>query len=523
MKSKLKISIVTLMLLMIGQGASAWDGLGTEGAPYQISTIAELNELAANVKGGNSYEGKYFKLMNHLNYSGEPLTDGCNFTPIGWGDNELGKPFAGHFDGNGKTISGITYVKADEWGVGVFGYISHATIKNLTVANSSFTANGFVGGICGGSHRVSTDNPPTIQNCHVASTVSLEVKDYAVGGIIGITSDNVTITACTSAAVLTSTDTGIGGVVGVVFDDASYMATITDSYYIGEAALPAIGINGGTYKATINITLLSDDSGATVKNPKRISNYNDMRANVTLDGRTLYKDDKWNTLCLPFNVTAEQIAISTHPLYGATLKDLDITGWYDGDYVRYGEKADGRRQTGFDTSDGTLYLYFKDASTITAGKPFLIKWTSGSNISNPVFSNVVINNADPDDPDVKAISNDKAVYFVGTYSQKNYPTANPNNFFLGAANTLYYPVAGASIGAMRAYFVYDPDAPAPGPSSIKQFVLNFGEDSTTGVESVQVSSFKVQDSEIFNLAGQRMNRLQKGINIVNGKKVIIKK
>ena len=47
-------------------------------------------------------------------------------------------------------------------------------------------------------------------------------------------------------------------------------------------------------------------------------------------------------------------------------------------------------------------------------------------------------------------------------------------------------------------------------------------DDETAINKVQDSSIKVQDSEIFNLAGQRMSKLQKGVNIVNGKKIMVK-
>ena len=46
------------------------------------------------------------------------------------------------------------------------------------------------------------------------------------------------------------------------------------------------------------------------------------------------------------------------------------------------------------------------------------------------------------------------------------------------------------------------------------------ETSTVGITNV--SSQKVADVEIYNLQGVRMSQLQKGINIVNGKKVVIK-
>ena len=34
---------------------------------------------------------------------------------------------------------------------------------------------------------------------------------------------------------------------------------------------------------------------------------------ITLTGRTLYKDDKWNTICLPFSMTAAQMTAQLAP------------------------------------------------------------------------------------------------------------------------------------------------------------------------------------------------------------------
>ncbi len=52
--------------------------------------------------------------------------------------------------------------------------------------------------------------------------------------------------------------------------------------------------------------------------------------------------------------------------------------------------------------------------------------------------------------------------------------------------------------------------------------LTFDFSDADGINTVQGSGFKVQDPEIYNLAGQRMSRVQKGVNIVNGKKVLVK-
>ena len=71
------------------------------------------------------------------------------------------------------------------------------------------------------------------------------------------------------------------------------------------------------------------------------------KVNAILYGRKLYKDGDWNTLCLPFALTAEQIA--TGDLAGAIIKELDTEGKYkidNGQWIMDNEA--GTQQTGFD-------------------------------------------------------------------------------------------------------------------------------------------------------------------------------
>jgi len=44
-------------------------GAGTAESPYLITSIDDLNKLAADVNSGTNYSGKYFRLENDLNYS----------------------------------------------------------------------------------------------------------------------------------------------------------------------------------------------------------------------------------------------------------------------------------------------------------------------------------------------------------------------------------------------------------------------------------------------------------------------
>ena len=84
-------------------------------------------------------------------------------------------------------------------------------------------------------------------------------------------------------------------------------------------------------------------------------------------------------------------------------------------------------------------------------------------------------------------------------------------FYYGAAK------GGAfTNGAHKAYLVV-PDATA----GAKSFYL-FSEAETTGIGSVQSTMFNDGRMEIFNLNGQRVSTPQRGIYIVNGKKVLVK-
>ena len=97
------------------------------------------------------------------------------------------------------------------------------------------------------------------------------------------------------------------------------------------------------------------DSGSS--NSTSLTTVNGTKLDLQLTGRTLYLDGKWNTLCLPFAMTADQIASSL--LDGFTVKELDVEA---GSYAH---------ATGLDGT--TLYLNFKDATSIEAGKPYIVK------------------------------------------------------------------------------------------------------------------------------------------------------
>ena len=243
-------------------------------------------------------------------------------------------------------------------------------------------------------------------------------------------------------------------------------------------------------------------------------------AKVTLSGRTLYKDGNWNTLCLPI----ELVSLTGTPLEGATVKELDVYNKWsivDGEWSIDNEK--GTYQTGFDNGD--LYLYFTNATTIHAGKPYLVKWDKAADyegnetsydISNPVFTGVRIRKDDP----TTVTSEDKLVQFKGIYGPAMIYSAAKDNLFLGAENNLYWPsTEDYTLNAFRAYF----HVSLSGEQLVREIRMNLDGGNVTGVEAVQgFKSLRVQDSlpvkrivngrliierndQFFNANGMRIN------------------
>ncbi len=141
---------------------------------------------------------------------------------------------------------------------------------------------------------------------------------------------------------------------------------------------------------------------------------------VVLAGHTLYKDGSWNTLVLPFNL----VSLNGTPLEGFLVKTLE-TSYF---------------------SDQTLTLSLSYATNIKAGKPYIVKWTStGDNIVNPVFEDVLISNA---------TANVETTYadFIGSYAPISadgllHDAHNPNGDAMHAAISIDGPTReGYTIG-----------------------------------------------------------------------------
>jgi hypothetical protein len=239
-----------------------------------------------------------------------------------------------------------------------------------------------------------------------------------------------------------------------------------------------------------NVALADNaDNGAT------LTALNDYPARVTLSGRTLTKDGTWNTLCLPFSLSAEQIEGS--PLAGAVIKEMDSSTSL--------------------SNDGLLTLNFKNAQSIEAGKAYIVKWeTKGENIVNPLFHGVVISNASL----VETESTDGKVKFVGQYSPFTIDNDNINEIlFIGSGNKIGYSKNPRQLKSCRAHFWVQPNGFSAGARVIN---LDFGDGMTTSINLVEADDEDASVNGIYSLDGRRVKGepTQKGVYVVNGKKIV---
>lgn len=191
--------------------SAAWDGEtrdekpngeGTEVAPYQIGSGAELAWLADKVNNASSVAKLYVVLTDDIDLGNQP------WTPIGKDFHE----FSGVFDGKGHVVEGLKVSNVAD--AGLFGVAKGAAIKNLVVRGSVTGTDNAAGILAKAKNEACT-----IENCgnEAAVTVAKSGGGYA-GGILGSTSANVQIARCYNSGIVTSTGNNsysrAGGIVG---------------------------------------------------------------------------------------------------------------------------------------------------------------------------------------------------------------------------------------------------------------------------------------------------------------------
>ena len=161
-----------------GVAVADLEGEGTEASPFLITNLDELKWFRDDVNAGNSYAGKFVKLMADINLNNEAWAPIGIFTDNG--DASDDKPFMGVFDGQNNMISNLKIDLPEVNAVGFFAYAQKALIKNLKVNNADITGYSQVAVIAGRPY-----SGCTISNCHVSGAIAITAKYAYAAGIAG--------------------------------------------------------------------------------------------------------------------------------------------------------------------------------------------------------------------------------------------------------------------------------------------------------------------------------------------------
>jgi hypothetical protein len=198
----------------------------------------------------SDFRGKTVTLAGDINMTGK------SWEGVGHAGYSRDYPFNGTFDGNHKTISGLSGM------TGLFiGIEGNGIVKNIIFAGvnlnynynggavaewnkgkiQNISVNGTIQGGALGGGGVVNDNSGTVENCSFSGNCSIYVGNWGLGGIAGSNRAGGIIRNCG----FTGNNTGDGG--GIV---STNRGTIENCYSTGNVRYGG-GIVGGNYDGTV--------------------------------------------------------------------------------------------------------------------------------------------------------------------------------------------------------------------------------------------------------------------------------
>lgn len=289
----------------------------------------------------------------------------------------------------------------------------------------------------------------------------------------------------------------------LVFNNGyTYDTETKNSVWVGKSNSISFTTDDATVSATkITVTVkVPVAKDFTLDENKEVNEIEDWEnSNVTVK-RTFYKDGDWNTLCLPFDVSTEEVEKA------------------------FGSDAQLRQVDEANSKDNMVA--FTTATAIKAGVPYLIKFDKLTENADQAqkfeytFKGVEVNT----EPAPVTLEN-RNIVFAGVYE-----AFTPEEFMedfggdvvasMAAANTLKKVNAGTTIKGLRAVFGL---ASSVQPQAVKVVI----DGTTTGIGDLHVDGASVANGRVYNLNGQcvgtSLEGLKAGVYIQNGKKVIINK
>jgi hypothetical protein len=203
--------------------------------------------------------------------------------------------------------------------------------------------------------------------------------------------------------------------------------------------------------------------------------------NGTVTFSRTFNSNAWNSLVLPFALTADQLTAA----FGSNAKFAKYTGTTE-------------------QSDGTYTLNFETVTSTEANVPVFV-WGATDAVYTAEGVTVV-------KADATSTPSGASYSFTGSYDKT---TAKESDWFIASDNKFYEAAGTESVKPTRAVF-------RAVATTTQAKSLSFAIDgTTTAINAINGNSI-VLDSKapMYNLSGQRVNSSYKGVVIQNGKKFI---
>lgn len=213
-------------------------GDGSEGDPYRISNVDELQNMKLNVSA-------HYVLINDIDAS-ETVNwnDGAGFEPVG--QRFRLTQFTGTLDGNGYNIENLYINRSSSFYIGLFGYTGPGSqIESLCLTDVNITGNYYVGGLAGYSKDTTITNSCSegevtgknhvggLVGHNVGGTINNSHSDgkmagyLSIGGLVGWNEGGTITSSYSNVNLIEGSDAG--GLVGV----NRLGSRITSSYSTG--------------------------------------------------------------------------------------------------------------------------------------------------------------------------------------------------------------------------------------------------------------------------------------------------
>ncbi len=208
--------------------ASDLPGSGTPQDPYQISNVSELQAMEDDLDAS-------YVLVSDIDASQTAQLSGeRGFAPVG---PSIDNQFTGSLDGNSHSITGLTIDRPSGTGVGLFGFVENATLRNIVLNDVTIVGAERVGGVAGNKIE------GTIQNTSVSGSVT---GDEIVGGVVASNSGG-TVRNISASGIVNGSNGNVGGLIGQSRGEvvtASASVAVTGGPQVGGL----VGINQGTIR-----------------------------------------------------------------------------------------------------------------------------------------------------------------------------------------------------------------------------------------------------------------------------------